>query len=135
MAYSFRRPATLAHNIPSIAAVMPPALVAFIMATAGTMLAFEVMLAAMFLAWLGLRLVGACVKSLVRDPLPDPPDEALPVYTLIAALYREAASVDGLLRAIERLDYPAEKLDVIIAVEADDRETRAAIAARKAACR
>jgi cellulose synthase/poly-beta-1,6-N-acetylglucosamine synthase-like glycosyltransferase len=27
-------------------------------------------------------------------------------------------------------DYPAEKLDVIIAVEADDRETRAAIAAR-----
>ena len=49
---------------------------------------------------------------------------------MIAALYREAASVDGLLTAIERLDYPAEKLDVIIAVEADDRETRAAIAAR-----
>ena len=49
---------------------------------------------------------------------------------MIAALYREAASVDGLLRAIERLDYPAEKLDVIVAVEADDRETRAAIAAR-----
>src|SRR6185369_1789654 len=28
-------------------------------------------------------------------------------------------------------DYPAEKLDVIFAVEADDKETRTAIAARK----
>ena len=93
-------------NIPCVAAVMLLALVAFVMVPAGTMLVFEVMLAAMFLAWLGLRLAGACVKSLVRDPLPDPPDEALPVYTLIAALYREAASVDGLLKAIERLDYP-----------------------------
>ena len=119
-------------NIPCVAAVMLLALVAFVMVPAGTMLVFEAMLAAMFLAWLGLRLAGACVKRLVREPLPYPPDEALPVYTVIAALYREAASVDGLLRAIERLDYPAEKLDVIIAVEADDRETRAAIAARKA---
>jgi hypothetical protein len=33
-------------------------------------------------------------------------DESLPVYTVISALYREAASVDGLLTAIERLDYP-----------------------------
>jgi cellulose synthase/poly-beta-1,6-N-acetylglucosamine synthase-like glycosyltransferase len=57
-------------------------------------------------------------------------DAELPVYTIISALYQEAASVDGLLSAIERLDYPAEKLDVIIALEADDHETRAAVAAR-----
>ncbi|MGA7974474.1 MAG: glycosyltransferase [Pseudolabrys sp.] len=49
---------------------------------------------------------------------------------VVAALYREAASIDGLLHAIERLDYPPEKLDVIIALEADDRDTRAAIATR-----
>ncbi len=88
-----------------------------------------VMLAALFLAWLGLRFAAAFI------PAPSPPpvaisDDALPVYSVVAALYREAASVDGLLRAIERLDYPAEKLDVIVALEADDRETRAAIAAR-----
>lgn len=29
----------------------------------------------------------------------NPPDDALPVYTVIAVLYREAASVDGLLSA------------------------------------
>ena len=87
-------------------------------------------LAVLFLAWLGLRFAAAFIAA------PSPPpvaiaDDALPVYSIIAALYREAASVDGLLHAIERLDYPPEKLDVIVALEADDRETRAAIAARR----
>ena len=36
-----------------------------------------------------------------------------------------------LLSAIKSLDYPADKLDVIIAVEADCHDTRAAITARK----
>src|SRR5262249_32318332 len=35
----------------------------------------------------------------------------LPVYTIIAPLHREARVVDQLLSAIERLDYPADKLD------------------------
>jgi hypothetical protein len=64
------------------------------------------MLAALFLAWLGLRLTGAFVDSTACDPVRRLPDESLPVYTIISALYREAASVDGLLTAIERLDYP-----------------------------
>jgi len=93
--------------------------------------AIEFALAVIFLAWLGLRLIGAFVKWLVSDASPELPDHALPVYTVIAALYREAASVDGLLTAIEHLDYPAEKLNVVIAVEADDHETRAAIDTRK----
>ena len=66
------------------------------------------------------------MRRVRRCRAPNLPDDALPVYTVIAALYREAASVDGLLAAIERLDYPPEKLDVILAVEADDHETRAA---------
>ena len=57
--------------------------------------------------------------------------EALPVYTIIAPLHREARVVDQLLSAIERLDYPAEKLDVIVIVEADEPATRAAITRRK----
>ena len=105
-------------------------LAAAVVAPATTALAFEVMLAAVFLAWLGLRLTGVFVGSHRRNPSPRLSDDGLPVYTVICALYREAACVDGLLSAIERLDYPAEKLDVIIAVEADDRDTRAALAAR-----
>jgi cellulose synthase/poly-beta-1,6-N-acetylglucosamine synthase-like glycosyltransferase len=58
-------------------------------------------------------------------------NETLPVYTVIAPLHREARVVDQLLSAIERLDYPAEKLDVIVIVEADESATHAAITRRK----
>jgi cellulose synthase/poly-beta-1,6-N-acetylglucosamine synthase-like glycosyltransferase len=58
-------------------------------------------------------------------------DEDLPIYSVIAALRGETATVDQLLSAIERLDYPAGKLDVILAIEADDEATRAAISARR----
>lgn len=92
--------------------------------------AVELTLAAAFIAWLALRVCSACIGG-SRAPMQDElSDGELPVYTIIAALYNEAASVEGLLRAIERLNYPAEKLDVIIAVEADDRATQDAIAAR-----
>ncbi len=87
-------------------------------------------LAALFLAWLGLRFAAAFIP-VPRSPETAVPEDILPTYSVIAALYNEAASVDGLLRAIERLDYPAEMLDVIIALENDDHETRAAIAARR----
>ena len=81
-------------------------LAAATLATAATMYAIEIMLAAIFLAWLGLRLAGAFVDWISREPSPDLPDDQLPTYTIIAALYREASSVDALLSAIERLDYP-----------------------------
>jgi hypothetical protein len=97
-------------NIASVAIVVLLALAAAVVAPGGTMLAFEVALAAVFLAWLGVWLADAFVERPFCDPSPGRPDDALPVYTIIAALYREAASVDGLLRAIERLDYPVEKL-------------------------
>ena len=86
-----------------------------------------VLLAGLFLAWLGLRLVGACIRPPAPAATAALPARELPVYSVIAALYREAAAVGGLLAALERLDYPIEKLDVIVALEADDRETRAAI--------
>lgn len=87
--------------------------------------------ALLFAAWLSLR--GASVfiappKPAQREPISD---TALPTVSVIAALYREAASADGLLAAIERMHYPPEKLDVILAIEADDRETRAALAGRR----
>ena len=56
------------------------------------------------------------------------PDHRLPVYTVIAALYREAKSVGPLMQAIDAFDYPREKLQVILALEPNDLATRAAIA-------
>ncbi len=67
-----------------------------------------------------------------QRPLATTPSDAdLPVYSIILPLRREARVVDQLLSGIERLDYPAAKLDVILVVEADEPETRAAITKRK----
>jgi cellulose synthase/poly-beta-1,6-N-acetylglucosamine synthase-like glycosyltransferase len=60
-----------------------------------------------------------------------PVHDELPIYTIILPLRREARMVDQLFSAIERLDYPAERLDVIVMVEADEPATRAAITRRR----
>ncbi|MDO9412571.1 MAG: glycosyltransferase [Pseudolabrys sp.] len=104
---------------------------AFYSAPDGTARFFEILLAAIFVAWLALRITGALVRRPVTARIVAGRDEELPVYTIICALYQEASSVDGLLSAAKRLDYPPEKLDIILAVEADDTETRAAIAANR----
>ncbi|HEY6024279.1 MAG TPA: glycosyltransferase [Pseudolabrys sp.] len=70
-------------------------------------------------------------EAMPLHPTLPTPDEELPVYSIIVPLRAEARVVDQLLSAIERLDYPADKLDVIIAVESDCHDTRAAITARK----
>jgi glycosyltransferase XagB len=87
-----------------------------------------VMLALWFIGHAALRLAGAFwPRPAILRPLPLS-DRRLPVYTVMVALYREASSVAPLMRAIEALDYPREKLDVILVVEPDDLQTRAAIA-------
>jgi cellulose synthase/poly-beta-1,6-N-acetylglucosamine synthase-like glycosyltransferase len=50
-------------------------------------------------------------------------DEDLPVVTILAPLFREAHSLPGLIGALNRLDYPREKLDIKLLFEAIDRET------------
>jgi len=51
------------------------------------------------------------------------PDEELPVYSLLIPLYREANVLPSLIEAMKRLDYPPDKLDVLLVVEADDCAT------------
>ncbi|MFM9848148.1 MAG: glycosyltransferase [Hyphomicrobiaceae bacterium] len=51
-------------------------------------------------------------------------DASLPVYTVLVALYREAEVLPGLVQALAALDYPAAKLQVLLALESDDLETR-----------
>jgi cellulose synthase/poly-beta-1,6-N-acetylglucosamine synthase-like glycosyltransferase len=88
-------------------------------------------LALWFLAFTCLRLAGSMTAPQIFPYRPPLADKDLPVYTIISALYREAESIAPLLRAIEALDYPPEKLDIIFAVEPDDLQTRAAIARLK----
>ncbi|MCC7260642.1 MAG: glycosyltransferase [Alphaproteobacteria bacterium] len=55
------------------------------------------------------------------------PDRELPVYTILVPLYRETEALPGLIASLRALDYPRAKLDIKLVVEADDRETLAAI--------
>jgi cellulose synthase/poly-beta-1,6-N-acetylglucosamine synthase-like glycosyltransferase len=90
--------------------------------------AWSVVLAGWFLAFIGLRFWGSFTPRPRQPELPRMPDDQLPVYTVIAALYREARLVAPLMQAIDAFDYPREKLQVILAIEPNDLATRAAIA-------
>lgn len=58
------------------------------------------------------------------------PDAELPLYSILVPVYKEPSVVPNLLKALARMDYPQEKLDVLILMEEKDPET---IAAAKAA--
>jgi len=51
-------------------------------------------------------------------------DEAtLPMYTILVPLYREVAVADKIIKSLRALDYPQDKMDVKLLLEADDEET------------
>ena len=55
-------------------------------------------------------------------------DDELPVYTVLVPVYREANIVADLVENLGHLDYPTEKLEILLLLEDDDEETRAAAA-------
>lgn len=81
-----------------------------------------------FMSQSAIKLVAAFMP---RAPTPPPPlaDEALPAYTIIAPLYREADVAAELVANLSRLDYPRDRLQVLITLEANDHETQAAFGA------
>ncbi len=83
-----------------------------------------------FASSIGLRLAAVAARS--RSASIEPiADANLPIYSIVAPLYREANMVDQLVAAFDAIDYPRAKLDVKIVVEEDDIETLRAIARRR----
>jgi cellulose synthase/poly-beta-1,6-N-acetylglucosamine synthase-like glycosyltransferase len=71
------------------------------------------------LAGLRFRLTRAA-----RPPRPDPQREDWPTYTVLVPMYREPPKVVAqLIRNLDRLDYPKDRLDVILLLEEDDEVT------------
>lgn len=50
-------------------------------------------------------------------------EKGLPVYTILCPLYKESEVLPQFIESIRRLDWPKNKLDVIILLEQDDFET------------
>lgn len=72
------------------------------------------------------RLAAACTPLAARPP-PPLADEDLPAYTIIAPLYREAEVVGELIENLAAIDYPRDRLQALIVLEADDVQTLAAV--------
>ena len=99
-----------------------------------TMIAAQVafwLLFSMTVFWrLALTIIGVLEKLKAdsrKDRLP-PFDAETPVYSVLVALRHEAGMMDQLARQLRALDWPAEQLEILLLVEADDEATRQAIA-------
>ena len=55
-------------------------------------------------------------------------DADLPVYAILVPMYREPETVPQMVKALNELDYPAEKKDIQFLLEEDDLATRNAMA-------
>ena len=88
------------------------------------------LLAPIFLTMVGLRLAAAAIDNppVPRHPPARAAEAALPVYSIIVALYQETGVVARLVGALSRLDYPRAKLDIKFVIEADDSATAHALA-------
>lgn len=76
-----------------------------------------------FLIW--IFIAGNSDKA--KSKKPQICDASLPILTILLPLYREAASVKGLMDSLMAFKYPLYKLDVIILLEEDDQTTAAAL--------
>ncbi len=51
------------------------------------------------------------------------PDDELPIYTVLVPVFGEANIVGGLVEHLSALDYPQEKLEILLLMEEEDTET------------
>lgn len=75
----------------------------------------------------GLKIMASIAAP--RRVVPPPVPAVLPSISILIALYGEAAIAPRLIRRLSMLDYPRDRLEVLILVEDDDHATRDALAA------
>jgi hypothetical protein len=86
------------------------------------------MFSLVFLAAIAVRLLAlTSIASVEQRRSVRLNDLALPVYTIFVPLFREAEMLPRLLRALSRLDYPDDLLDIKIILEENDHATRDAL--------
>src|SRR5690606_3889112 len=84
-----------------------------------------------FFGCVALRIAATLGPSEAWPALVRVRTQKMPVYTVLVALYQEAAMVPQLLEALGRLVWPRSLLEIKLVCESDDHETLAAIRAQK----
>lgn len=85
--------------------------------------------------WVGIVLLPALIRLAALLTPPPPPEPPLlpadlvdlPVYSVLVPLRDEANMVDQLCQSLSRLDYPADRLDIVFVVEQRSPQTVAAV--------
>ena len=86
-----------------------------------------------YLASMLAKLFIFCASFFIRrkESYSTIPDTELPIYSIIVPMYKEKESVAKLIRHLNKLDYPKEKLDIKLVLEEGDSETLAEIKKQK----
>ena len=80
-----------------------------------------------------IKLVSV-VLAQTHKPEPESPGRdaaALPIYSILVPLYREAEMAQQIIAALKALSYPRARLEAILVVEVDDHATRKALYAAR----
>ncbi|WP_448392393.1 glycosyltransferase family 2 protein [Mycolicibacterium sp. XJ879] len=78
-----------------------------------------------YLLFKGLR--ESAMVRVTREEALALSDDELPVYTVLLPVYDEPSIVTNLINGVGKLDYPRDKLEVLLLVEEDDVATQAAL--------
>lgn len=92
------------------------------------MIAAPITLMPLFMVASLVVLAGALESIGPISQPPNMPEAHLPRYSLLVPLAREARVVSALLRHLEALRYPRDRLEAFLLIEADDTETLDALA-------
>lgn len=127
------RPARRARPRAGLALALAVAVAAFVCWPIGALQATSLVIAVVFLGGTVFKF-SVCLAGVRREryrPVTDDDlaglrEEDLPVYTVLAPLFREADAAGLLIKNLMELDYPVSKLEVLLLLEAGDAETLAA---------
>jgi glycosyltransferase XagB len=90
------------------------------------------LMAPVFLAFIVMQ-VGAALEESAHGVTPIPELPEWPFYSVLVPLYREARVVPQLMQAMAAMEYPADRLEILLLVESDDHATLQALAQERAA--
>ncbi|MCF6322338.1 MAG: glycosyltransferase [Rhizobiaceae bacterium] len=116
-------------QIIGIVAIVAIGLAALAYLPAITMLAFHIVASVFYLSVTLMRAAmivpGANIveKPDLFSPRHLTPNRELPVYTIMVALYKEAGQVDELVHSLRKIDWPDDRLQVLLVCEEDDPDT------------
>lgn len=90
--------------------------------------AFWYFMAALFKGFaVTVAMMGYGERKVSHEELEALEDSELPIFTILIPLYKEAAIADKIIRSMESLEYPHEKLDIKLLLEEDDEDTISAV--------